>query len=121
MSDFIADMFALFKNDQVLCDAEMNRYSLNTELLREGSEFELCSDRIKRMFSEYDVDEEGHFYAGAEADTIDFDELKELLLSDASDPTSQSKHEEFKLRTSQGKKNLFLNGNVDMKGNRVAF
>ena len=73
------------------------------------------------MFSEYEVDEEGHFYAGAECDTIDFDELKKLLLSDASDPTSQAKHEEFQRRTSQGTKNLFLNGNVDMKDNRVAF
>ena len=39
----------LFKDDRVLCDAEMNQYSLNPELQRDGqneSPFELCSDRL---------------------------------------------------------------------------
>ena len=52
---FRNELFALFKPDMVLADAEMNQYSMNPDLLKKDSPFELCSDRIARMFPEYEV------------------------------------------------------------------
>ena len=50
------DAFNLFKDDLVLCDAEMNLYTLNPELQstdQNPTDYELCSDRIERKFPSY--------------------------------------------------------------------
>ena len=72
---------------------------MNPTLLKKDSPFELCSDRIARMFPEYEVDLDGRFHPGPDTNTINFNTLKELLLSDASVPENQAKHEEFKSMT----------------------
>ena len=57
--------------------------------------FELCSDRIERLFPTYVVDEEGHFSAGPETPTLNFDQLKALLLADSSDQNNLDSYQEF--------------------------
>ena len=46
-----------------------------------NSEFELCSDRMDRMYPQYELDEENHFVPGAGANVVDLNFLKTLLLS----------------------------------------
>ena len=53
-------MLSLFKDDLVLCDAECNMYSVDSYLQRsamnKSSEFELCSDRMQRLYPDYELD-----------------------------------------------------------------
>ena len=62
------DLNSLFKDDLVLADEEMNRFSLDPKLQRcpksnpDGC-FELCSDRMLRKFPGYKFDSDGHFEA----------------------------------------------------------
>ena len=79
-------LYNVFKSDLVLCDAECNRFSLNMELQRNEETnpdgvFEHCSDRIERLFPTYLLDDEFHFIPGPLTPTINFDNLKALLLS----------------------------------------
>lgn len=75
----------LFKDDQVLCDPEMNMYSLNPELQRSmvsnpNSKFELFSDRMLRMFPSYRLDKSCRFQPGEMTPTVNFTDLKAILL-----------------------------------------
>lgn len=57
-------LYDLFKDDRVLCDAEMNLFSLNPALQRykeDSSPFELCSDRMERLYPTYSLSDEGVF------------------------------------------------------------
>ena len=52
------DLASLFKDDLVLADEEMNRFSLDSKLQycqtsNPGGQFELCSDRVLRKFPGY--------------------------------------------------------------------
>jgi len=58
------NVYDLFKDDLVLCDAEMNRFSLRPDLQRtelNQSPFELCSDRMVRLYPTYSLSDEGVF------------------------------------------------------------
>lgn len=45
------------------------------------SAFELCSDRLERRFTTYEMDEICRFKPGPDTETVNFNNLKELLLS----------------------------------------
>ena len=64
MRDSVQNLYNLFKDDKVLCDAEMNLFSLNHELqctaLKE-TPFELCSDRMARLYPTYKLTDDGIF------------------------------------------------------------
>lgn len=58
------NVYDLFKDDLVLCDAEMNRFSLRPDFQRtelNQSPFELCSDRMVRLYPTYSLSDEGVF------------------------------------------------------------
>jgi len=64
MRNSVQNIFNLFKDDKVLADAEMNLFSLNPELQRNqanDSKFELCSDRMERLYPTYKLSDEGVF------------------------------------------------------------
>ena len=69
-----------------MCDKECNMFTLNPERHRNeetnpDSEFELCSDRMNRLYPMYDLDNECRFVPNSRAETLNFDYLKALLLS----------------------------------------
>ena len=105
----------LFKDDRILCDSEMNLYSLNPDLQRTASNespFELCSDRMQRLYPTYALHEDGVFLVGPETQTISFSELRSLLLSKDRDG-----YDRLIDLTSQCK---FLDGMQDLTGDRIA-
>ena len=69
----------------MLCDAEMNMYSMDSRHQRSASNpdgvFELCSDRVHRKFVTYEFDEIHRFRPGPDTETVNFNDLKALLLS----------------------------------------
>jgi hypothetical protein len=76
----------LFKDDLVLCDMEMNMYSLDvskqfSHTTNRNGVFELCSDRIHRLYPTYHLDKACRFMPGPETPNINFTRLKEILLS----------------------------------------
>ena len=81
----VIQIFNLFKDDRVLCDAEMNMFSLNASHQKSQANpdgvFELCSDRLARKFPTYELDEICRFKPGPDAERINFNDFKELLLS----------------------------------------
>jgi len=63
----MGDVYDLFKDDLVLSDAEMNLFSLRPDLQRTASNespFELCSDRMQRLYPTYSLSDEGVFQVG---------------------------------------------------------
>ena len=103
-----------------MCDAECNMYTLNPERQRNAetnpdSEFELCSDRMNRLYPMYDLDNECRFQPNSSAETINFDYLKALLLS-----KDLTRYAELEQITSNDKC-VFLDAKVDLLGERVAF
>lgn len=69
-----------------MCSEGNNSYSLNKSLqLCEESnpegEQELCSDKIMRRFPTFDIDDEGKFWPGSDAETSNFNIMKAVLLS----------------------------------------
>ena len=85
MRDECVQIFNLFKDDRVLCDAEMNMFTLKASNQKSqanpNSDFELCSDRLARKFPTYELDEICRFKPGPDAERINFNDFKELLLS----------------------------------------
>ena len=79
-------MQSLFQDDLVLCDTEMNMYSLDVSRQhshttnRDGI-FELCSDRMQRLYPTYHLDKTCRFMPGPETPNINFTSIKEILLS----------------------------------------
>ena len=107
-------LIELFKSDQVLCDTEMNRFSVdcaNQNTRKHKSEFDLCSDRLVVKFPTYQFDKICRIVPGPTSKTFSFDQLKEHLLS--KDLSKDANFNPDDLR--------FLDGTVDMTGNRVAF
>jgi len=112
-------IFALndvYRNDECLADREMNRVSLNKDLQsREGNEteYELFSDRFHKFYPTYVLDANQVARSGPESLTINFNQLKDLLLS-----KDLSRLSELDWISQQNLR--FLDGSVDMKGNVVA-
>ena len=86
----------LFKDDRVLCDRGQYLFSTNPALQRTDaneSQFELCSDRLQRLYPTYSVTEQGVFQPRPEAMMISFPEIKRLLLS--KDPADYDRLQEL--------------------------
>ena len=69
-----------------MCDIDCNMFTLNPERQRNAEtnpdgEFELCSDRMNRLYPMYDLDNECRFQPNSKAETINFNLLKAILLS----------------------------------------
>ena len=80
------DMLNLFKDDLILCDKECNLFSLDKSRQRGAymnteSPFELCSDRLQRLFPDYILTTNCQFMPGPTAEKINFNTIKNLLLS----------------------------------------
>jgi len=82
------DMFFAFndvyRNDECLTNTEIDRVSLNKDLQsREGNKtkYELFSDRFHKFYPTYVLDENLVARSGPESLTMNFHQLKKLLLS----------------------------------------
>ena len=73
----------LVKGDEVLCDPEMNLFTLQTEKDRRLGqvEFEKFSQRLAKYFPSCSFDEDGRVVAGLETPKQNFNSLKSILLS----------------------------------------
>ena len=101
-------------NDEILADEEMNRFSLeprNQNSIQRSTKFDLCSDRLRTKYPDYELDSRCRIVPGLRAPLRNFTELKQMLLS--KDLTKDVKYNKDDL--------LFLDGKVDMTGNAVAF
>ena len=107
-------LFDLYRNDEILCDREMNRFSLdvrNQNSMHSETDFDLCSDRMVLKNPTYVLDEECKAVPGPKAKTLDFFNLKSLLLS-----------KNLTLDATFSKRELcFLDGQRNLEGNMIAF
>ena len=79
-----AALFDFFKADEVLADAQIMRFTLrpeNQSTEENPTEFMLFSDRFTQNFPSYVLDDRTRIRPGPETPVINFDNLKELLLS----------------------------------------
>ena len=103
----------MFQDDRVLGDPELNMFSLDQTKQRseqsnpEGT-FELCSDRLHRLFPTYLLDDVCHFMPGPDTETVNFANLKDLLLS-----KDMGRYALLEQMTRDGKC-VFLDGSVDL-------
>ena len=80
----MAGLQDLWKADECLADHENNQFSLNTDLQSKADKptnFELYSDRMVRIFPTYVFDSRCRVRPGPETQRVNFDALKNLLLS----------------------------------------
>jgi len=114
---FRSALMDLYRNDQVLCDREMDRFTLNPEMQhKEGvneTGFELHSDRFTRMFPGYYLTDKGLMEPKEGTPTVNFDNLREVLLS-----KDLSRGAELEWANNETR---FLDRTVDMDGNRISF
>lgn len=107
----------LYQNDEVLANNNLEQWSLNPALQRSSSnpdsEFELFSDRYVRRFSKYTLLDHKFLVANKNTPTINFDHLKNLLLS-----KDMSRMTEYLTLINGDCK--FLDKKNNMIGNRVA-
>ena len=104
----------LYRNDQILADKEMHRFSLmcqNQNTNKHITEFDLCSDRLMTKFRTYEFDQMCKIVPGPKTPRFNFEQLKEHLLSKDLSSDHAFNSNDFR----------FLDGSVDMTGNRVAF
>jgi len=104
----------LFRNDDLLADAEETTYSARADMQdspRNRTGFELFSDRVKRMYPDYILDDTLKLMPGPDAATVNFDALKSVLLSKDLKRVSELAWTAKALR--------FLDGKVDLTGNRI--
>ena len=118
----------VYKDDKFLADPEFERVSTNPDhqycrvnkdgqLMNSGDPkeaFELCSDRCARLFPTYKFDGHGIVQPGEDTPTVNFDWLKEFLLSD-----DMSRMDEMDW-VEKGEYR-FLDGQVDLTGDRTGF
>ena len=107
----------LFREDWVLSDKEMHKFSLNrkmqhTELNPTG--LMLFSDRVAMIYPGYLVDKRLAIRAGPDTPTLNFNHLKELYLS-----KDLSRNSEFSWMEKETDR--FLDGTVDMSEHSVTF
>ena len=77
-------LYESFRNDMILSDNLVEYFSVDPlNQCTEGNQtkFELCSDRLAKNLPNYVFDERGRVRPGPETSTVNFDYLKELLLS----------------------------------------
>ena len=81
LSFALADMV---RCDDVLCDPEMNLFTLRNpqdHSQLDQINFEQCSDRLLRKFSTYKFDDQHRIVPGRKTKTENFNQLKGILLS----------------------------------------
>jgi hypothetical protein len=75
----------LYQNDELLADRLCDQYTINPKYQRSpsnpNSEFELFSDRHVRLWPTYVYDNLGVMRPTEKTPTINYDELKSILLS----------------------------------------
>ena len=74
----------IYRNDELLSDNELSIYSVRPEMQDSPSNptgFELYSDRIKRIYASYELDQRLRIIPGPETKTVNFNQLKEILIS----------------------------------------
>ena len=99
----------LYRNDQILTDEEMNRFSMqqrNQNQMLRPTQFDLCSDRLVTKFPTYELDKKCRIVPGPKTQLRNFNELKDLLLSKDLTRDNAFDRNEFQ----------FLDGKVDMSG-----
>lgn len=77
-------LFDLYRNDEVLCDRELNMWSLkreNQETPTNKTDLMLYSDRLCKQFPDYELDHKLTLRPKADTPTMSFDIIKDLLLS----------------------------------------
>jgi hypothetical protein len=80
----LMSLYDLYCNDEVLADRVCEQWSLNPAMqcrTDHETDFELFSDRKVKKFSSYVLTEKLDLRPGEQTPTINFDHLKELLLS----------------------------------------
>ena len=105
----------LYRDDSILADKEMNKYSLDVKhqsSIIHQTQFTLCSDRMEQNFQGYELDKICRVVPSQRAPKTNFKELKQLLLSN-----DTSKDNQFNLNDNF----RFLDCNSDMKGDMVCF
>ena len=83
------------------------------------SPFELCSDRMQRLFPEYDLDPQGIFLPRETAPRLNFNGLKEILCASTESKANWEAYEKLMAKIQEGNQCHFLDGQIDMTGNRV--
>lgn len=100
-----------YQNDEIMADQNLEKFTLNPAL--QGDVFELYSDRKDRKFPLYSLTPNLRLVANETTPTINFDHLKELLLSQG-----DSRREEYETLIKGDFK--FLDKKSLLLGNRVA-
>ena len=75
----IGALYELFRNDQILGDKELTRWSVNPDIQRtvkNPTEFELYSDRHERLFSNFNLDEGLRLRPGPQTKVANFEEIR---------------------------------------------
>ena len=109
--------FDLVRNDELLTDDMMNRYTINRKYQRSSNnneQFEFLSDRMARKYPRYEMDSRCFIVPKKGTPTVKFSWLKELLLS-----KNLSRENELNWIDSEGYR--FLDKSEDMFENMVAF
>lgn len=76
IDDFVNVLYELYRDDQILADKEMNRFSLDFRYQNTTSnlqEFMLCSDRFVTNFPVYTVDQQCRVVPKPSVKTLNFD------------------------------------------------
>ena len=97
-------LYELYRTDQILADTEMNYFSMKPEYQSQKDQltgFDLCSDRMAKSFNTYTFDEVGRMIPNENARLINYNQLRELLLS-----TNLSREESLFWQTNNGPKYL---------------
>jgi hypothetical protein len=108
-----------YRDDMVLADREIDRYSLNPKMQHTNDNptgYHLFSDRVVHMYPGYVLDEELRIRPGPTTPTVNFNYLKDLLLS-----KDMSRMQELDWIDENGGTFRFLDSTVNMDGNRIAF
>ena len=108
-------IFDLVRNDEVLTDDLMNRYTLDQKHQADSqTNYEYLSDRMDMKFPGYEMDDRCFIVPKKDTPTVKFSWLKDLLLS-----KDLSREKELDWIDSEGYR--FLDKSEDMLGNMVAF
>ena len=116
MRDMLFCLYDMVRNDEILVDDEMNRYTMAASLQRTDdneTDFELTSDRLVRKYPGYILDEGMRIVPGPGVPVVSFKWLKELLLS-------KDLNRNQELDWANEGQYRFLDGDEDLMGNMVA-
>ena len=108
---FSMTLFDLYRNDEVLCDRELNLWTLKRENQyspTNKTDFLLFSDRLCKDFPGYQLDNLMTLRPKPDTPTMNFDVIKEILLS-----KDLSRNKELEYANSEEYR--FLDGKKDLR------